>query len=387
MTSFGDRPGIMELESDDENSKTMDYTKVSERLDSNENQEKDTALTGGGDDSGNHPGMDLLCGAMRGRNPQNPSDRTKELPTEQRLEINQSGKTNCLTTVQKDNLLISCLTSKRSEYGKQIRKQYEAGGVKAPRKEIQQLEPRTDGKTNTLTTVQKDNLLIQLGRGNNKGGFFDHKSPTLISCSWQNNNFLMEGKDVNSRIKGITIKENGIRPHQGDDKKSGISELGTVLFEEAKTGTLTTVHQPLFFEEQREQRNIRDIHTKAKTLLATSYKGAQSNGMTLVAAPIQLNPSKESNNNQPYQQNRVYSEKGTSPACMVNMSCGSYAILKKCRIRRLTPTECARLQTIPEWYKWGCSNTQQYKMLGNGWTVEVIKHIFSFLPDNLKQQE
>lgn len=49
------------------------------------------------------------------------------------------------------------------------------------------------------------------------------------------------------------------------------------------------------------------------------------------------------------------------------------------RIRRLTPTECARLQTIPEWYKWECSETQQYKMCGNGWTIEVIKHIFSFM--------
>lgn len=49
------------------------------------------------------------------------------------------------------------------------------------------------------------------------------------------------------------------------------------------------------------------------------------------------------------------------------------------RIRRLTPTECARLQTIPEWYKWGCSDTQQYRMLGNGWTVQVIAHILSFL--------
>ena len=48
-------------------------------------------------------------------------------------------------------------------------------------------------------------------------------------------------------------------------------------------------------------------------------------------------------------------------------------------IRRLTPTECARLQTIPDWYKWECSDTQQYKMLGNGWTIEVIKHIFKFL--------
>ncbi|MQO09239.1 DNA cytosine methyltransferase [Prevotella sp.] len=55
------------------------------------------------------------------------------------------------------------------------------------------------------------------------------------------------------------------------------------------------------------------------------------------------------------------------------------------QVRRLTPTECARLQTIPKWYKWEVSETQQYRMLGNGWTVEVIKHILSFLPDHLKK--
>jgi site-specific DNA-cytosine methylase len=50
------------------------------------------------------------------------------------------------------------------------------------------------------------------------------------------------------------------------------------------------------------------------------------------------------------------------------------------RIRRLTPTECARLQTIPEWYNWqGMSDTQRYRVLGNGWTVEVIKWILSFM--------
>lgn len=49
-------------------------------------------------------------------------------------------------------------------------------------------------------------------------------------------------------------------------------------------------------------------------------------------------------------------------------------------ISRLTPTECARLQTIPEWYRWECRDSQAYRMLGNGWTVEVIKHFFSFLP-------
>ena len=49
------------------------------------------------------------------------------------------------------------------------------------------------------------------------------------------------------------------------------------------------------------------------------------------------------------------------------------------RIRRLTPIECSRLQTIPSWYNWGCSETQIYKMLGNGWTVDVIKHIFKYI--------
>ena len=49
------------------------------------------------------------------------------------------------------------------------------------------------------------------------------------------------------------------------------------------------------------------------------------------------------------------------------------------RIRRYTPTECSRLQTIPDWYRWECSNTQKYKMLGNGWTVKVIMHILKYL--------
>ena len=47
-----------------------------------------------------------VVGAMRGRNPEDPSDRTAGVPTEQRLEINEKGLCNALTTVQKDNLLI-----------------------------------------------------------------------------------------------------------------------------------------------------------------------------------------------------------------------------------------------------------------------------------------
>ena len=105
----------------------------------------------------------------------------------------------------------------------------------------------------------------------------------------------------------------------------------------------------------------------------------------------QINPSKESGGTQPYQQNRVYDPTGKAPALMdghggrtINTLAGGDAA-EQIRVRRLTPTECARLQTIPTWYKWTVSETQQHKMLGNGWTVEVIKHIFSFLPDHLKR--
>ena len=101
----------------------------------------------------------------------------------------------------------------------------------------------------------------------------------------------------------------------------------------------------------------------------------------------QLNPCTESNNRQPYQQNRVYDTEGKAPALMVGVGGRTIKILVHdsdgYRIRRLTPTECARLQTIPDWYRWNISAMQQYRLLGNGWTIEIIKHLFSFLPNHL----
>ena len=66
---------------------------------------------------------------------------------------------------------------------------------------------------------------------------------------------------------------------------------------------------------------------------------------------------------------RVYSTEGKSTALRGEAGGGggkTGLYLSGSRIRRLTPTECARLQTIPEWYEWICSETQQYRMLGNG---------------------
>lgn len=49
------------------------------------------------------------------------------------------------------------------------------------------------------------------------------------------------------------------------------------------------------------------------------------------------------------------------------------------RIRRLTPIECERLQTVADNYTNHVSDSQRYKMLGNGWTVDVIAHIFKYI--------
>lgn len=107
--------------------------------------------------------VDKQIVAMRGRNPDNPSDRTVGGPTEQRLEPNTQDMSNCLTSVQKDNLVMESqvLTPKRTEYGKQIRKAYESKQIQESRHNMTELDPRQDNISNTMTTVQKDNLLLE----------------------------------------------------------------------------------------------------------------------------------------------------------------------------------------------------------------------------------
>lgn len=55
--------------------------------------------------------------------------------------------------------------------------------------------------------------------------------------------------------------------------------------------------------------------------------------------------------------------------------------------RYITPLECDRLQTLPDNYTSCVSDTQRYKALGKGWTVEVIKHIFSYIPKEILFKE
>jgi site-specific DNA-cytosine methylase len=59
----------------------------------------------------------------------------------------------------------------------------------------------------------------------------------------------------------------------------------------------------------------------------------------------------------------------------LSMDSGTTLIPHGPRIRKLHPVECERLQGLPDGYTEGVSNTQRYKMLGNGWQVDTIEHI------------
>lgn len=252
----------MEIETEMEET---EYIKIDVSLNPKKEQQKASALRVGGHGAGNHSDMDLFCVAMRGRNPDNPSDRQCGIELAQRLEVKKDGKTNCLTTVEKDNLI--------------------------------------------METKSKD------------------------------------------RVGGVSVTGRGVRFHRGDEKRFGIGELGTAIYPNQKSDTVITAHP---------------------------------------GTVLQLNEDKEFGH-QPHQQNRVYSANGCSPTLQQGHAGQSPNVFRNCRISRLTPTECARLQTIPAWYQWKgmfedgtekpTSDTQIYRMLGNGWCVEVIKHIFSFLPE------
>lgn len=84
---------------------------------------------------------------------------------------------------------------------------------------------------------------------------------------------------------------------------------------------------------------------------------------------------------------RVYSPEGKCPT-LTTMQGGNREpkVTAQYTWRKLTPRECEALQTVPNDYTEGVSNTQRYKMLGNGWTVDVIAHIFKSLKTTLKEE-
>ena len=125
--------------------------------------------------------------------------------------------------------------------------------------------------------------------------------------------------------------------------------------------------------------------------MTASYNGAvfwntmQRSQRSMIAEPIRVGQYGNGGQGQ-----RIYSVRGKSVTLSANgggqgAKTGLYKIDLPDGdyiIRKLTPVEAERLQTLPDNYTEGISNTQRYKCIGNGWTVDVIAHILKGIKDN-----
>jgi len=118
---------------------------------------------------------------------------------------------------------------------------------------------------------------------------------------------------------------------------------------------------------------------KANCFTAGGNSGGLHSDMTLIVATKNYLQWDVSGKGYKSQQDRTFYSEGKHGTLSSARSDNKTGVFENNRIRRLTPTECARLQTIPDWYKWECSATQQYRMLGNGWTVKIITYILNYL--------
>ncbi len=271
-------------------------------------------------------------------------------------------------------------------------------------------------------------VIYQVPHGFNDGGIKYDKSPTLTANgSWQNNNYISEPVGIAQRGR---YTESGSR----SSKCNGGTEQYFEARTDGKSNCISTVQkdsmvaEPVCVQEQLNGRkaNCDGSYDRRYEARSDDKSGTltTNNRQNSIAEPVRVGamprPNGELSASQAF---RVYSTQGKS----VNITAGGggaggktglYAIPVEFEngvptkaiscadgktytvyevksglitikdkqypikladgyyiIRKLTVSECKRLQTVPEWYEFSVSDTQAYKMLGNGWTIDVIVHL------------
>lgn len=196
---------------------------------------------------------------------------------------------------------------------------------------IQRFEVNEDpNKTNCLSTVEKDNMIavpVRVGAMPNKDG--------EVGTSQSRRIYSTDGKSVSLQA----------RPNGG-----GADGAATGLYAVPAGMAWRGRENGSAFEMRDDQ--------KSNAVAATGHQSR----LVIEAADGKQMPVYE------VRGGRITIKGKTYP---IKLADGFYII------RKLTVTECKRLQTVPDTYAFPVSDTQAYKMLGNGWTVDVIAHIMS----------
>lgn len=125
-----------------------------------------------------------------------------------------------------------------------------------------------------------------------------------------------------------------------------------------------------YFRTDSQANRVYSIHGKAVTLTGEAGGGAAKMGQYLFGC---LTPDREDK--------RQQGQRFSSGEKFYTLTAqDKHGILIDGYIRKLTPVECERLQTLPDGYTAGVPETQRYKCLGNGWTVDVISWMLSQIP-------
>ena len=124
-----------------------------------------------------------------------------------------------------------------------------------------------------------------------------------------------------------------------------------------------------YFRSDSQANRVYYIHDKAVTLCGDAGGGAAKMGQYLFGGITPDRVEKRQNGQRFSDGQKFYTLTAQD----------RHGVLVEGYIRKLSPVECERLQTLPDNYTAGVSDSQRYKMLGNGWTVDVIAHIFKGL--------
>lgn len=374
----------------------------------------------------------ITC-AMRGRNPDNPSDRNPGIELEQRLELG-GDIANCITTVQKDSLVAepkltirqatkkgyieipqggvfdasypdsttrrgrvqgdgfisptltaggeppclfegitepNVLTPKRTEYGKAMRKDYEAGNIQESRHNMTRLEPRTDGVSNTITTVQKDNLLAEPRL---IGGIGE----VSFGKQWRQGNRIYDSNGIAMCLMAQAIGNAGGNSYLYKVEESEEERLNDVCKETKKEIIGISVNPN---SRKLEFKGAKSISPICPTLRATDYKSPHT--VWESDAQIEYKGKKLNEGDGLYLSTSQDFFHGALDGISRTLKAtkSDAGVVQNYRIRKLTPRECFRLMGVSESdidkiQSAGISKTQQYKMAGNSIVVDVLYYIF-----------
>ena len=189
---------------------------------------------------------------------------------------------------------------------------------------ISQLEARTDNKSGCLTTIQKDNVVLL-----RPCELREFKTDSI--CHHIADATDIKGNESIKRVYADSGKAPTLTTMTGGHREPKVlvvpeaTKKGYVEIQPGECVDLTFINS--------KTRRGRAMREKSNGLTATNYDFSHWNGYFY---------------------------------------------------RKLTPLECERLQTLPDNYTEGVSNSQRYKMLGNGWTCDVIVHIFKTMKRSLR---